>query len=153
MDYLYGEMTPGEKKDFEQKLSENTDLRKEYAVLKSVRQELDKLKDKEVMEPFSTWGKYRSSSWLGSYSRRKIIVFRPVTAVAASLLILMLFGFLTNFSISINDQGLFLGFGNQIQTGEEKFIRKEDVKVLVQDELDKNNKMLLTKLTDSENFV
>jgi hypothetical protein len=63
----------------------------------------------------------------------------------------MLVGFITNFSISINDQGLFLGFGNQIQTSEEKFIGKEDVQILLQDELDKNNKLLLTKLTESEN--
>ncbi|MCK5276942.1 MAG: hypothetical protein KAK04_00365 [Cyclobacteriaceae bacterium] len=143
LDYIYGEMTAGEKKEFEQKLSEDAGLRKEFEELNSVRQELNKLKDKEIMEPFSTWGRSRSSSWFGSNSRRKIVVFRPVTAVAASLLILMLVGFLTNFSISINDQGLFLGFGNRIQTS--------DVKALVRRELDENNKMLLTKLTESEN--
>ena len=84
LDYLYGEMTAGEKVEFERKISEDADLRREYEDLNSVRQELDKLKDKEVMEPFSTWGRSRSSHWFGSNSRRRIIVFRPITAVAAS---------------------------------------------------------------------
>jgi hypothetical protein len=149
LDYLYGEMTAGEKVEFKRKLSEDADLRKEYEDLNSVRQELDKLKDKEVMEPFSTWGRSRSLHWFGSNSRRRIIVFRPITAIAASLLILMLVGFLTNFSITLNDQGVYLGFENQ--TSKEKFIGEEDVKILVRKELDKNNSMLLTKLAESEN--
>lgn len=150
MDYLYEEMTAGERKEFEQKLSENPDLRKEFEALNSLRQELNKLKDKEVMEPFSTWGRSRSSSWFGSNGRKKALVFRPVTAVAASLIFLMLLGYLTNFSVSINDQGLLLGYGNQIQNYQEKYIGEEDVKVLVRDALDKNNKMLATKLAESE---
>lgn len=150
MDYLYEEMTAGERKEFEQKLSENPDLRREFEELNTVRQELDKLKDKEVMEPFSTWGKSRSSSWFGSRGGRKVLVFRPVTAVAASLIFLMLFGYLTNFSISINDQGLLLGFGNQIQNNQDKYLGQEDVKVLVRDALDNNNKMLAAKLAESE---
>lgn len=152
LDYLYGEMVASKKKEFEQKLSEDPELREELEALKSVRQELDKLKDKEVMEPFSTWGRSKSSRWFRSNYRRKIIVFRPMTAVAASLVILMLVGYLTNFSISLNDPGLFLGFGNRIQTSEEKFIGEEDIKALVKRELDENNKMLLTKLSESENL-
>lgn len=150
MDYLYEEMTASERKEFEQKLSENSELRKEFEALNSVRQELDKLKDKEVMEPFSTWGISRSSSWFGSNGRRKVLVFRPVTAVAASLIFLMLLGYLTNFSISINDQGLLLGYGTKIQNHQEKFIGIEEVKVLVRDALDTNNKMLATKLAEAE---
>lgn len=152
LDYLYGDMAADEKREFEQKLSEDPELREELEALNSVRQELDKLKDKEVMEPFSTWGRSKSSRWFRSNYRRKIIVFRPMTAVAASLVILMLVGYLTNFSISLNDPGLFLGFGNRIQTSEEKFIGGEDIKALVKRELDENNKMLLTKLSESENF-
>jgi len=149
LDYLYGEMTADEKVEFERKLSEDSDLQKELDALNSVRQELDKLKDKEVMEPFSTWGKSRSSGWFGSNYKRRIIVFRPITAVAASLLILMIVGFITNFSISLNEKGLYLGFENQI--GNESFIGEEDVKALVKKELEKNNTMLLTKLAESEN--
>ena len=149
--YIYGDMTAEEKKEFEQKLSKDSNLREEFEALSSVRQELGNLSDKEVMEPFSTWGRSRSSRWFGSNHRRKIIVFRPVTAVAASLLILMLVGFLTDFSISINDKGLFLGFGNQLQTNEEKFIGEDDILALIRRELDENNNMLLTKLTESEN--
>lgn len=149
LDYLYGEMTADEKVEFEKKLSGDSDLQKELDALKSVRQELDKLKDKEVMEPFSAWEKSRSSGWIGSNYKRRIIVFRPITAVAASLLILMLVGFITNFSISLNEQGLYLGFENQTST--EKSIIEENVKDLIRKELVKNNTMLMTKLSESEN--
>lgn len=151
MDYLYGEMEPGEKIEFEEKLSEDEDLRKEYETLSSVRQELDILKDKEVMESFSTWRKPRSPYWFGEGSKRKMVVFRPITAVAASLVILMLFGYLTNFSVSLNEQGLLLGFGNQARASEENFLREDEVKALVRDELDNNNRMLQTKFNEAEN--
>jgi len=64
----------------------------------------------------------------------------------------MILGYITNFSISLNDQGLSLGFSNQVQTIEERILVEEDVKKLVQDALVDNNKMLLTKLTKAENF-
>jgi hypothetical protein len=150
MDYLYEEMTAGERKEFEQKLAEDPNLRKEYEALKSVRQELDTLKDKEVMEPFSTWGRSRSSGWFGSYGRRKALVFRPVTAIAASLILLMLLGYLTKFSISINDQGLMLGFGSQSQYNQEEYMGVEEVNALVRDALEKNNNMLAARLTETE---
>jgi len=152
MDYIYGEMSSERRKEFEQKLSEDEDLRKEFEALKSVRQELNILKDKEVMEPFSTWRKPRSPYWFRVRSNRKMVVFRPVTAVAASLVILLILGYIMNFSISLNDQGLSLGFSNQVQTNEERLLVEEDVKKLVQDALLDNNKMLLTKLTKAENF-
>ncbi len=150
MDYLYEEMTAGERKEFEQQLSENPDLRKEFEELSSVRQKLDKLTDKEVMEPFSTWGRSRSSSWFASKGRKRVLVFRPITAVAASLIFLLLLGYLTNFSISINDQGLLMAYGNQIQNHQENYLAEEEVKALVRNALDQNNTLLATRLSESE---
>lgn len=149
MDYLYDEMSAEEKKTFEKKLAEDTELQKEYDELKDVRQELDKLQDKEVMEPFSMWGTPKPSGWFGT-SKRRLIVFRPVTAVAASLIILMLVGYLTNFSISINDQGLFLGFGNNMPSDLENYVNKDEVTSLINQELSQNNEVLLSRLTSSQ---
>lgn len=50
LDYLYGEMSSNNKKEFERKLQEDESLQKEYEAMLSVRNELDSLKDKEVME-------------------------------------------------------------------------------------------------------
>jgi len=150
LDYLYGEMTAAEKKEFEQKLDGDDALMSELHELTAVRNELDKLKDKEVMEPFSAWSKSRSSGWFKSSQRRKMIVFRPITAVAASLVILMLVGYLTNFSLTINDQGTQLGFGKQSTFDSQQFFSKEEVKSILSQEMKKNNELLLARLTDSE---
>lgn len=150
LDYLYGEMTPNEKKEFEQKLSESEILQNELRELTTVREKLDSLKDKEVMEPFSTWGKTRSFRRFNASQRRRMIIFRPVTAVAASLVILMLVGYLTNFSISINSNGFQAGFGNQVMSENQNYLSEADVQSLINQEVQRSNKELLARLTEAE---
>lgn len=150
LEYIYEEMNSEQRKDFEKKLEENSALQDEYNSLVSVRQQLDSMKDKEVMEPFSTWGKAKHSGWFSASQKRKIIVFKPITAVAASLLILMLLGYLTNFSVSINDNGFKLGFGGQSISEVQKGLSAEDVKSLVSEEVQRNNELWLTRLTNVE---
>jgi len=151
LDYLYGEMSTEEKKAFENKMAEDAELQREFNELISVRQELSNLKDKEVMEPFSTMGKKsRSTGWPGA-SRRRMIVFRPVTAVAASLLVLMLVGYLTNFSLSITKQGIYIGYTGQRQFSRENYLGANEVRELVNQEVRRNNEALLSKLTESQN--
>lgn len=150
LDYLYGEMTSNDKKEFERKLQEDESLQREYEVMVSVRDELDSLKDKEVMEPFSAWNKSKSSGWFGTGQRRRIVVFRPVTAVAASLLIFMLLGYLTNFSVSINDKGLQLGFRNTQETEKRHYLSEADVKSFLSLEVQKNNEIWLARLASNE---
>ena len=145
MDYLYGEMTADERKAFEHKLESDTELKKEFDDLNSVRNSLDELTDKEVMEPFSTWGKAKSTGLLGVFSKRNLIVFRPVTAVAASLLILMLVGYVTNFSVSMNDNGFHLGYGKS-DLKIEKSLSEDDIKKLLSQAVDKNPESLLAIL-------
>lgn len=151
LDYLYGEMNARERKEFEAKLSDDKELQKELEELSSVRNELEKLTDKEVMEPFSTWGKARSSNWFRLNQKRKVLIFRPVIAVAASLILLMLVGYLTNFSVSINEQGFSLSFANQNSLDQQEFVTAKDVKSIIANEVEKSNKLLLAKLTNSEN--
>ena len=57
LDYIYGEMTGSDRGAFEEKLKNDPGLQAELDELTEVRKALDNLKDKEVMEPFSTWGK------------------------------------------------------------------------------------------------
>jgi len=73
-----------------------------------------------------------------------------VTAVAASLLILMLVGYLTNFAISINNHGFQLGFGNQLTTEEKNYLSVDDVKSLVSQEVMKNNEDWMARLANNE---
>ena len=150
LDYLYEEMNTGKRKEFEVKLSEDIELQRELEELSSVRDELDKLRDKEVMKPFSTWNNSRYLNWFRINQKRKVIVFRPVLAIAASLLILMLVGYITNFSVAINDQGFSLSFRDQGSLDQRKYVAEEDVKSIIATEVEKSNKLLLEKLMDSE---
>lgn len=150
MDYLYGEMTAEEKKNFEVKLANDSELQKEFKELSEVRSELDKLSDKEVMEPFSALGKPRGGRWSNPLAKRRLIVFKPVTAVAAALLLLMLFGYVTDFSISINDQGFYLGFGKADAEIQENYMTQEQVADLLNQEIRKSNEALLARLSSAE---
>ena len=103
IDYLYGEMDHSELKAFEKQIADDPALRKEVESLKSVRGELGRLEDKEVMEPFSIWGHTRTGR-MSSGKQPKSILLKPITAIAASLILLMLVGFATNFSLSLNKE-------------------------------------------------
>ena len=148
MDYLYGEMDSNRKREFEAQMEKEPELKAEYESLASVREDLTNLSDKEVMEPFSTWARSKSNNWFNPGTKRQLI-FRPVTAVAASLVLLMVFGYLTRFSLSINDRGVHLAFGEIQET--EPYMTAEQVKQLVADEVDKSNKALYTQLTAEKN--
>lgn len=149
LDYIYGEMSANEKKEFEVKLKSDNELQSEYKALTEVRDELESLKDKEVMEPFSAWAKQRSSYWFKVNQKRRLVVFRPITAVAASLVILMLVGYLTNFTISMNNNGFHAGFGTGI-VNDEHYLSKDEVASLVSLEVQRSNKELITRLAQAE---
>jgi len=152
LDYLYGELNSVQKKEFEKKLGEDKALQKEYEELVAVRKDLSTLEDKEVMEPFSTWGKSRNRQWFQTSPRRKQIVFRPITAVAASVIILFLLGFFTDLSVSVNDQGFYLGFHqvDNVETQKGDYLSKEEVLSLIDEEVRKSNANLIAQLTSVE---
>lgn len=149
LDYIYGEMSTNEKKEFEIKLNNDSVLQNEYKELTEVRDVLENLKDKEVMEPFSAWAKQRSSYWYNTGQKRRRVVFRPITAVAASLIILMLVGYLTNFSISINDNGFQASFGVQ-SMDQAQYLSAEEVKSLVSREVAQSRNELLTQIAQNQ---
>ena len=150
LDYLYGEMSEQERKEFERKLQVDSKLQEEYKELAAIRDDLGKLKDKEIMEPFSAWGRPRTTQWWAGSHRRKIIVFRPVTAVAASLVILFMVGYFTNFSLSLTEDGFKLGFGQQMANSSEKYFTEDEVLAIVDREMQKNNEKLLARLEGFE---
>lgn len=145
IDYLYGEMDHSEKKEFEQQMGSDPDLIKEINALKSIRRDLNMLEDKEVMEPFSIWGHTRTGR-NGSRNKRKSILLRPVTAIAASLVLLMLVGFATNFSLSLNKEGLHIGFQKAEETGSQPSLTEIDVQRMLSEEIQKNNSKLIASM-------
>ena len=151
LDYLYGEMKPAEREEFERKMKDDLELQKEYNELLSAKRDLESLKDKEVMEPFSTWGRSKISGRFQAGKRKRLIVFRPVTAIAASLVLLMLVGFLTNFSLTVNNQGLYLGFGSDTEVKPADYMSKDEVQLLINQQLRQNNEKLTSQLAENQN--
>jgi hypothetical protein len=133
MAYLYNEMTPEEKIRFEKFLSENKDLQKELEDLQAVRQQLGTWKDKEIMEPITITEQGGPRQWLSPFIPRKSFYLRPILAVAASLALLLLLGYLTHFQISFRNNDLFIGFqhaeNENIQLDEEQIMSLVDQKI------------------------
>jgi hypothetical protein len=100
LDYLYGEMTSGEKVQFERSIAENGELRKEIDEFQLVREYLGRSKDHTI-------------------SPLQMVVKAPVSrniwnqwwAVAASLLLLLMTGKLLNLRVSVDQSQLSIGYG------------------------------------------
>jgi hypothetical protein len=149
--YLYDEMSTEERQQFEIAMENNPELKKEFEQLKEMRKGLAQIQDKEVMEPFFLWGKQGSDSWVSMFKRRNLLMFRPFIAVAASLVVVLLIGYLTSFTITYKDQSLYIGFNNSNTSGDEVTYTQDQVAQLVNEEIAKNNAYIFSKLTETEN--
>jgi len=148
--YLYDEMSTEERQQFEIAMENNPELKKEFEELKAMRKGLALIQDKEVMEPFFLWGKNGAASWATAFRRRSLLMFRPFIAVAASLVIVMLIGYLTNFSVTVQDQSLFIGFNKVNNKNKATTYTKEEVAALVNQEIARNNAYIFTRLSETE---
>lgn len=149
--YLYGEMSTEERIRFEKKMEADPDLKNEFLELKQVRKGLSALDDKEVMEPFFLWGRNGTNSWSNPFKRRSLLLFKPIVAVAASIVILLLVGYLTRFSITYQENQLFIGFNKSIPAQPVDVLTEDQIRNLVRNEIDENNLSLLTRIANTEN--
>jgi hypothetical protein len=149
--YLYGEMSTEERLRFEKEMESDPDLRNEFMELKQVRKGLSQLEDKEVMEPFFLWGRNSASAGSNPFRRKSLILFKPFIAVAASLVILLMVGYLTRFSISYQQDRLFIGFNGPEQTQPVDVLSTEEIRSLVRNEINQNNQRIFNTINVSEN--
>ncbi len=151
--YLYGEMSTEERLDFEKEMESNPELKNEFLELKQVRKGLSQLEDKEVMEPFFLWGRNVANGRVNPLKRRSLILFKPIIAVAASLVILLLVGYVTQFSISYQNDRLYIGFIKPEKTQLANVMSAEEIRSLVRNEIDQNNQRIMTSINESENKI
>lgn len=149
--YLYDEMSMEERQQFEMAMENNPELKREFEELKDIRKGLASIHDKEVMEPFFLWGKNGLSSWATLFKRRNLLMFKPIIAVAASLVLVLLVGYLTNFSIIYENKSLYLGFNTPDKGDQTTGYTNEEIASLVNQEIAKNNAYIFSKLTETEN--
>jgi hypothetical protein len=131
----------------------NPKLKREFEELKKMRKGLAQIQDKEVMEPFFLWGKNGTVSWSSMFRRRNLLMFKPFIAVAASLVIVLIVGYLTNFSITYQNRSLFIGFKKDGTNPRAMSYSEEDIAKLVNQEIAKNNAYVFSKLSDTENNI
>jgi hypothetical protein len=152
MDYLYDELSTEKRIEFEKELESNPELIKEFEELRKVRAGLSLLEDKEVMEPFFLWGKNRSQIWNNIFTRKNLIMFRPFIAVAASLVLVLLVGYFTNFTLSYKNDTFYMGFNKQT-TQPSRELSREEILNLVKNEIAMNNSVIMNRLEKSEDDV
>ncbi len=142
MDYLYNEMRPDDRKKFELRMEADPALRKEMEDLKAIRGALGELKDKEVMEPVTLAGPTGPYS---SKSGNNHAYLWQIITIAASVSLLLITGYLTDFSIRYNDDGLYVGFAKNTV---KESMDEEKVQSLISDALNQNNATVMRTLED-----
>jgi hypothetical protein len=144
IDYLYGTMSNEKRTKFEIYLNDNPELQKEINELRQTQKVLPSFQDEEVIPPIPfpgtiNKGIHRGQKWL-----------YPVS-IAASIALILLTGYLTNFRMSFNDAGFELGFVEP-QTME-MALTQEDVEKMIASRLTNYNQEVSGRLTAmSDNF-
>ena len=105
MAYLYGELEGAEKEKVERYLFEHPEARTELEKLQQVRHVMSHVKDKEVIAPPIVIGHSNKIYWNSPY-------VKTILAIAASLLLIMVMGRLTDTHISLGDRQLKISFGD-----------------------------------------
>lgn len=127
IDFLYGELSPAEEQRIHEYLKEHPDEAKEIEGIGHTRNVLGLVEDVEVIAPKLDNLSYKNSRQLPS-------AVWAILSIAASLTLLMLVGYLTQFRLSYSDQGLIAGFnGPEVQT--EETLTREDVEQIMNTQL------------------
>jgi hypothetical protein len=115
IDYLYGNMSSEQVMRFEAYLIENPEAQKKLESLQEIRKWMTSVEDKEVIAPPLFITNAQNSFWQFPYAK-------TILSIAASLLIIIIAGWLTNFHIQTDGNGIRFAFG------EEKIIEPVDAK-------------------------
>lgn len=150
MAYLYGELEGTEKDAFEKYLLLNPEVNIQLAHLKELRGMMGAVKDKEVIAPPIFVGDHsRNLFWRSTY-------FKTIAAVAASVLVVILVGKVTDARITYFKGELTLGFGKRTDVNTQqpllkpKVLTVDDVQAMINSSLLQNNSALEANLEQSQ---
>lgn len=152
MAYLYGELEGTEKEKVERYLFEHPETRMELEKLQQVRHVMGLVKDKEVIAPPIVIDNHsRGLRWNAPY-------IKTILAIAASLLILMVVGRLTNTNLSFADRQLKISFGNpvdlalpqEINEQPSEGISAEEVQQMINASLTQNNELIKASWSETQ---
>ncbi|WP_421764913.1 anti-sigma factor family protein [Ekhidna sp.] len=143
--YLYGELSEVERKKVEEYLSGNDDARKDFEELKSTQSILNKLKDREVEVPIFSFSDSKNIV-VNSDSGRSI--WMRSLSIAASIILVLLFGYLTKFHVSYDENGLQMAFGEQKNN-----YSQTEVERMIAAAIDKNNEEINERIASTETGI
>jgi hypothetical protein len=155
MAYLYDELEQDEKLKVEKYLDQNPEAKHEFERMQSMRMLLSNLHDKEVIEPPIIQAK-----GLGAWSVWAWKPFRAAVGIAATILIVMIAGKLSNVQLSAGNGEFRLSFGQPVEKNVDvaDLLTKEEVNSMISNSLQQyRNKqetewqMLQARLDESVN--
>lgn len=154
MAYLYGEQEEADQLKFEEYIREHPEEGHELDKLRSLRNILSHVEDKEVIAPPLFVTNPSRSYGAGSHARLQRFI-KVISAVAASLLLLMLAGRLTHTQLTISDSEWKLTFGAQKAPLESHHvplatISPEQVQKMIDASLHRNNAVVQANLEETE---
>lgn len=150
--YLYDEMSEQERLAFEQRMNNNPELKKEYEALSEVRKELAGMEEIDIVAPVFS-GKLEQPTTSPTRKHWSHYIVKPVLAVAASLTLLLIAGFLTDFQLSVVDGNLSMGFQNRPVETTQPVLSEEDIRRMMQEEFTRNNSELLATTQKSSEAI
>ncbi len=139
--YIYGELSEADKKEVEEYLSGNAEAKKELEELKATISILATVKDQEVDVPRFT---FNQASEVVVGQKTIIGFWKKSLAIAASISLIFLIGYLTNIRISFGDQGFELSFN------EHSGYSPQNVESMIANAIQENNQKIAENLSSSE---
>lgn len=153
MAYLYGELEGVEKENVEQYLLANAGARSEFEKFKKLRGLMSAVEDKEVIAP---------PIFVNDHQQRflwRVPYLKTIMGIAASLLLIMTVGKLTNTKINIGDNEFKISFGEVKQqiplqaVDGNKSLTAAAVQQMINTAMNSNNNMMEANWNQSQRQI
>lgn len=147
MAYLYGEMEGEERERMELYLAENANARIGLENMKALQQMLRTVEDKEVIAPPIVMDNHKTRSlWDFPYAK-------TIISIAASLLLIMVVGRLTDTSVTSDNTGIHISFGPKAEVTpivNTPMLTQAEVQNMINASLHENNDTWQQSLTENK---
>ena len=141
IDFVYGNLPETERLQFEQALEQDASIKAQVEAINDSRSFLHNLDDAEVIEP-------ERFMWELSQKQQKQRSLWPITAVAASLVLLLLVAYATQFRVSY---GSFeLAFGNTAPNDIPQTLSDDQVQDMINKSIVANNVSFVAQLDETK---
>ena len=155
MAYLYGEMEEGDKKRFDEYILQNPVAKQELEKYQNLRTILSIATDKEVIAPPIFVGDDGPSANARAFRTWNSGYVRIITAVAASLILIILVGRLSGTQLIVSDHEFRLSFkdaavSDREEEPAENSVSPETVQTMINASLEKNNDLVKASLEETQ---